>query len=166
MDVDFWGVVNGIKVFLLYLIVFGDGYVINIFSVFGLFLVLGQVVYNLVKFVVCGFIEVLCQEMVLVGYLVKVMMVYFGGVKIVIVCNVIVVEGFDQVELVEMFDKWVVYFSLQWVVQIILMGVVKNKVWVLVGVDVKVLDLVVWLIGFGYQWIFLIIIGWLIFCLC
>lgn len=29
------------------------------------------------------------------GYLVKVMMVYFGGVKIVIVCNVIVVEGFD-----------------------------------------------------------------------
>lgn len=41
MDVDFWGVVNGIKVFLLCLIVFGDGYVINIFSVFGLFLVLG-----------------------------------------------------------------------------------------------------------------------------
>ena len=36
MDVDFWGVVNGSKAFLPYLIASGDGHVINVSSVFGL----------------------------------------------------------------------------------------------------------------------------------
>src|SRR6188508_1353687 len=42
MDVDFWGVVNGTKVFLPHLIESGDGHVINISSVFGLFSVPGH----------------------------------------------------------------------------------------------------------------------------
>src|SRR6202165_6168766 len=37
MDVDFWGVVNGTKVFLPHLIASGDGHIINISSVLGLF---------------------------------------------------------------------------------------------------------------------------------
>src|SRR5271166_1794343 len=37
MDVDFWGVVNGTKVFLPHLIASGEGHVINISSLFGLF---------------------------------------------------------------------------------------------------------------------------------
>ncbi len=41
MDVDFWGVVNGTKAFLPHLIASGDGHVINISSVFGLFSVPG-----------------------------------------------------------------------------------------------------------------------------
>ena len=41
MDVDFWGVVNGTKVFLPHLIASGDGHVINVSSVFGLFAVPG-----------------------------------------------------------------------------------------------------------------------------
>src|SRR5215212_3403710 len=36
MDVDFYGVVNGTKVYLPHLIDSGDGYVINISSIFGL----------------------------------------------------------------------------------------------------------------------------------
>src|SRR5512139_4143242 len=39
MDVDYWGVVNGTKVFLPHLIASGDGHVINLSSVFGLFAV-------------------------------------------------------------------------------------------------------------------------------
>src|SRR6185369_2428016 len=36
MDVDFWGVVNGTKLFLPHLIASGDGHVINVSSIFGL----------------------------------------------------------------------------------------------------------------------------------
>ena len=63
MDVDFWGVVNGTKVFLPHLIESGDGHVINISSVFGLFSVPGQAAYNAAKFAVRGFTEALRQEM-------------------------------------------------------------------------------------------------------
>ena len=37
MDVDFWGVVNGTKAFLPHLIASGDGHVVNVSSIFGLF---------------------------------------------------------------------------------------------------------------------------------
>ncbi len=42
MDVDFWGVVNGTKAFLPHLIASGDGHVVNISSMFGLFAVPGR----------------------------------------------------------------------------------------------------------------------------
>ena len=42
MDVDYWGVVNGTKVFLPHLIASGDGHVINVSSVFGLLAVGGR----------------------------------------------------------------------------------------------------------------------------
>src|SRR6202051_239209 len=46
MDVDFWGVVNGTKVFLPHLIASGDGHVINISSLFGLFAQPGGAAYS------------------------------------------------------------------------------------------------------------------------
>ena len=64
MDVDFWGVVNGTKAFLPHLIASGDGHVINVSSVFGLFSVPGQAAYNSAKFAVRGFTEALRQEMI------------------------------------------------------------------------------------------------------
>ena len=63
MDVDFWGVVNGTKAFLPHLIASGDGHVINMSSVVGLFAVPGQAAYNAAKFAVRGFTEALRQEM-------------------------------------------------------------------------------------------------------
>ena len=54
MDVDYWGVVNGTKAFLPHLIASGDGHVINISSVFGIFAVPGQAAYNSAKFAVRG----------------------------------------------------------------------------------------------------------------
>ena len=54
MDVDYWGVVNGTKAFLPHLIASGDGHVINVSSVFGLFSVPGQAAYNSAKFAVRG----------------------------------------------------------------------------------------------------------------
>ena len=63
MEVDFWGVVNGTKAFLPHLIASGDGHVVNISSMYGLFAVQGQAAYNSAKFAVRGFTEALRQEM-------------------------------------------------------------------------------------------------------
>lgn len=100
MDVDFWGgVVNGTKVFLPYLIESGDGHVINVSSLFGIFSVPGQAAYNAAKFAVRGFTEALRQEMILAKHPVKVTTVHPGGIKTAIARNSTVAEGLDQAEM-------------------------------------------------------------------
>jgi NAD(P)-dependent dehydrogenase (short-subunit alcohol dehydrogenase family) len=105
MDVDFWGVVNGTKVFLPHLIESGDGHVINVSSVFGLFSVPGQAAYNAAKFAVRGFTEALRQEMELAGHPVKVTTVHPGGIKTNIVRNMTAVDNVDTEQLTKTFDK-------------------------------------------------------------
>lgn len=95
--------------------------------------------------------------MLVVRYLVKVMCVYFGGIKIVVVCNVIVVDGEDQQMFVEFFDCWLVLYLLEMVVKIIVNGVVKGQVCVVVGLEVKVVDVFVCIMGLLYQW--LVVVG-------
>ena len=87
MDVDYWGVVNGTKAFLPHLIASGDGHVINISSIFGLFSVPGQAAYNSAKFAVRGFTEALRQEMILAHHPVAVTTVHPGGIKTAIARN-------------------------------------------------------------------------------
>src|SRR5271167_4925040 len=87
MDIDFWGVVNGTKAFLPHLIASGDGHVINISSMFGLFGVPGHAAYNSAKFAVRGFTEALRQEMTLAGHRVGVTAVHPGYVKTAIARN-------------------------------------------------------------------------------
>jgi NADP-dependent 3-hydroxy acid dehydrogenase YdfG len=81
MDVDYWGVVNGTKVFLPHLIASGDGHVVNVSSVFGLLAVPGQGAYNAAKFAVRGFTEALRQEMLVAGHPVKVTCVHPAASK-------------------------------------------------------------------------------------
>lgn len=154
MDVDFWGVVNGTKVFLPHLIASGDGHVINISSIFGLFSVPGQAAYNAAKFAVRGFTEALRQEMEVAGHPVKVTTVHPGGIKTAIARNMETVEGLDKEELAQTFDKKLASTSPQKAARIILDGVRKNKARVLVGTDAKVLDAVVRATGSGYQRLF------------
>jgi len=154
MDVDFYGVVNGTKVFLPHLIASGDGHVINISSVFGLFAVPGQAAYNAAKFAVRGFTEALRQEMVVAGHPVKVTTVHPGGIKTNIVRNMTAVDGVDKEELAQTFDKKLANTSPQKAARIILDGVRKNKARVLVGPDAKALDLIVRVTGSGYQRLF------------
>jgi NADP-dependent 3-hydroxy acid dehydrogenase YdfG len=151
MDVDFWGVVNGTKAFLPHLIASGDGHVVNISSVFGLFSVPGQAAYNSAKFAVRGFTEALRQEMVRAGHPVKVTTVHPGGIKTAIARNATAAEGLDAGELAELFDKRLAGTSPQRAARIILEAVRKNKARVLVGPDAKALDLLVRLTGSGYQ---------------
>jgi NADP-dependent 3-hydroxy acid dehydrogenase YdfG len=155
MDVDYWGVVNGTKAFLPYLIASGDGHVINVSSVFGLFAVPGQAAYNSAKFAVRGFTEALRQEMALAGHPVGVTTVHPGGIKTAIARNATAAEGLDAAELASVFDKRMANTSPQRAARIILEAVRKNKARVLVGPDAKALDLMVRLTGSGYQGLFL-----------
>jgi NADP-dependent 3-hydroxy acid dehydrogenase YdfG len=154
MDVDFWGVVNGTKAFLPHLIASGDGHIINVSSVFGLFSVPGQAAYNSAKFAVRGFTEALRQEMALAKHPVKVTTVHPGGIKTAIARNATAAEGLDAKELAEAFDKKLANTTPQRAAAIILDGVRRNKARVLVGPDAKVLDVIVRITGSGYQRLF------------
>jgi NADP-dependent 3-hydroxy acid dehydrogenase YdfG len=154
MDVDFWGVVNGTKAFLPHLIASGDGHVINVSSVFGLFSVPGQAAYNSAKFAVRGFTEALRQEMVLAGHPVGVTTVHPGGIKTAIARNATAAEGLDPEELAKLFDKRLARTSPEKAAQIILDAVRKNKPRVLVGGDAKALDIMVRIAGSRYQQVF------------
>jgi NADP-dependent 3-hydroxy acid dehydrogenase YdfG len=154
MDVDFWGVVNGTKVFLPHLIASGDGHIVNISSIFGLFSVPGQAAYNAAKFAVRGFTEALRQEMELAGHPVKVTTVHPGGIKTNIVRNMTAVDSVDLAKLTNTFDKKLASTSPQKAARVILDGVRRNKARVLIGNDAKALDLIVRATGSGYQRLF------------
>jgi NADP-dependent 3-hydroxy acid dehydrogenase YdfG len=151
MDVDYWGVVNGTKAFLPHLIASGDGHVVNISSVFGIFAVPGQAAYNSAKFAVRGFTEALRQEMILANHPVKVTTVHPGGIKTAIARNATAAEGVDSASLAEWFDTKMARTSSERAAQIILEGVAKNKARVLVGTDAKILDAFVRISGPGYH---------------
>ena len=156
MDVDFWGVVNGTKSFLPHLIESGDGHVVNVSSIFGIFSVPGQAAYNAAKFAVRGFTEALRQEMAVAKHPVKVTTVHPGGIKTGIARNMTAAEGIDVKELANTFDKKLAGTTPEKAAKIILEAVRKNKARVLVGPDAKALDMVVRLTGSGYQRLFAI----------
>ena len=159
MDVDFWGVVNGTKAFLPYLIESGDGHVINVSSLFGIFSVPGQAAYNSAKFAVRGFTEALRQEMALAKRPVKVTAVHPGGIKTAIARNAGAAEGLDAENLAKVFDKKLAKTTPEKAARIILEAVRKNHARVLVGADAKVLDVIVRLTGSGYQKLFAGVVG-------
>ncbi|WP_422745612.1 SDR family NAD(P)-dependent oxidoreductase [Mycobacterium sp. WMMD1722] len=154
MDVDFWGVVNGTKAFLPHLIASGDGHVINVSSVFGLFSVPGQAAYNAAKFAVRGFTEALNQEMAAAGRPVKVTTVHPGGIKTAIARNATAAEGLEPEQLAKLFDKKLAKTSPETAAKVILEGVRKNKSRVLIGNDAKTLDAVIRIVGPHYQQLF------------
>ena len=154
MDVDYWGVVNGTKAFLPHLIASGDGHVVNVSSLFGIFSVPGQAAYNSAKFAVRGFTEALRQEMIVAKHPVKVTCVHPGGIKTAIARNATAVEGIDTKELAQAFDQKLAKTSPQKAATIILEAVRKDKARVLVGPDAKILDISVRITGSGYQRLF------------
>ncbi|WP_156689780.1 SDR family NAD(P)-dependent oxidoreductase [Mycobacterium sp. Marseille-P9652] len=154
MDVDFWGVVNGTKAFLPHLIASGDGHVINVSSVFGLFSAPGQAAYNAAKFAVRGFTEALRQEMALAHHPVAVTTVHPGGIKTAIARNATAADGLDPEQLAKLFDKRLARTTPEKAAKVILDAVRKKRARVLVGTDAKVLDVMVRLAGPYYQQLF------------
>ncbi len=151
MDVDFWGVVNGTKAFLPYLIDSGDGHLVNISSLFGLMSTPSQGAYNAAKFAVRGFTEALRQEMLIARHPVHVTCVHPGGVRTAIARNAGAVPGRDATALGEFFDARLARMSAERAAKTILRGVERSRPRVLVGLDARVLDVLVRLTGSGYQ---------------
>lgn len=150
MDVDYWGVVNGTKAFLPHLIASGDGHIVNMSSMFGLYGVPGQAAYNSAKFAVRGFTEALRQEMALAGHPVAVTAVHPGYVKTAIARNAGHAEGVDKEVGVRIFEK-VAITSAERAARSILKAVRKKKGRVVVGPDAKALDFLVRMAPVGYQ---------------
>jgi len=151
IDVDFWGVVNGTKAFLPHLIASGDGHVVNISSLFGLMAVPGQSAYNAAKFAVRGFTEALREEMLLAGHPVQVTCVHPGGIKTAIARNAGAVDGQDPRALAELFDKKLARTSADSAAKTIVRAVLGNRPRSVVGLDAKVLDILVRVAGPAYQ---------------
>ncbi|OBG76537.1 acetoin dehydrogenase [Mycobacterium sp. E2462] len=151
MDVNYWGVVNGTKAFLPHLIASGDGHVVNISSALGLFTAPGQAAYVSAKFAIRGFTEALQQEMVRAGHPVRVTVVHPGGVQTGFARNAMFAEGLDQAGMAEVFEQQQAKTTPQRAAQLILQGVQKGKHRVLVGPDVKAMDLLVRAAGPNYE---------------
>jgi len=159
IDVDFWGVVNGTKAFLPHLIASGDGHVVNISSLFGLLSMPGQSAYNAAKFAVRGFTESLRQEMIINRHPVQVTCVHPGGIKTAIARNGGAVEGRDAAQIAEFFDAKLAKTSPEQAAKTILRAVIGNRPRAVVGLDAKVLDVFIRVVGPAYQRLFSVVAG-------
>lgn len=151
VDVDFWGVVHGTKEFLPHLIESGDGHVVNISSVFGLMGIPGQSAYNAAKFAVRGFTEALRQEMLVARHPVGVTCVHPGGVKTAIARNARATVSQDASALAEHFDAKLARTTPEAAAEAIWDAVRRGKPRAVIGIDAKLLDGFVRLVGPRYQ---------------
>ena len=96
MNINFWGVVHGCKAFLPFLKQSGDGYIVNVSSVFGLMAVPTQSIYNASKFAVRGFSEALRLE--LLEQPISVSTAFPAGIKTNIAKNARMIQDEDAGE--------------------------------------------------------------------
>lgn len=87
LAVNLAGVVHGTQAFLPHLIASGDGAVVNVSSINGIFVQPGMSQYCTSKFAVRGFTEALRAEMLMAGHPVRVSVVHPGGVATPIAAN-------------------------------------------------------------------------------
>jgi NADP-dependent 3-hydroxy acid dehydrogenase YdfG len=156
MGINFWGVVYGTKAFLPHLRASGDGHVVNVSSIFGLFSVAGSGTYNASKFAVRGFTEALRQELELTGGNVSATSVHPGGIKTNIAKagrmspSVAALTHRDPEIARADFEKMFITTANR-AAKIILRAVKNNRRRVLVGPDAVVMDMMVRLLPTSYQ---------------
>jgi NAD(P)-dependent dehydrogenase (short-subunit alcohol dehydrogenase family) len=148
MDIDFYGVLHGTQAFLPHLIASGDGYLVNISSVFGLIGVPKQAPYNAAKFAVRGLTEALRLEMAVENLPVKVSCVHPGGIRTNIARTArSAPEAAD--DLSKTFDK-LAFTSPERAARVILRGVLRSRPRILIGADAYGISLLPRLLGGRY----------------
>jgi short-subunit dehydrogenase len=156
VNINFWGVVYGTKAFLPHLVAAGEGHVINISSIFGLFAQPTQSGYNATKFAVRGFTESLRQELDLAANGVSATCVHPGGIKTNIAANartnasVQKMTGKTAQESQKEFER-LFRTTADEAAKIILGAVRKDRRRVLVGPDAKAIDLMQRALPTAYQ---------------
>jgi NAD(P)-dependent dehydrogenase (short-subunit alcohol dehydrogenase family) len=150
IGINLWGVINGTKEFLPYLIESGDGHVVNISSLNGLMAQTSMSGYCTTKFAVRGFTESLRAEMLSEGHPVRVTLVHPGGIRTNIATSALdkaESEGRDisseQRRRAQAYNEKLLKMSPTHAARIILSGVESNRGRVLVGKDARGVDLLV-----------------------
>lgn len=150
MNIDFGGVLNGTKAFLPHLIASGDGYLVNISSVFGLFTVPRQTAYHAAKYAVRGFTESLRQELRIDGHPVGVSCVHPGGIRTNIVNNARHSSAEQGKSLSAAFDR-IARTTPEVAARTILRGVQRGQSRILIGPDAHALNFTQALLGSRFQ---------------
>ncbi|WP_277052233.1 SDR family NAD(P)-dependent oxidoreductase [Zestomonas thermotolerans] len=146
MGINFWGVVHGTKAFLPHLKASGEGHIVNISSVFGLFSQPGMSSYNATKFAVRGFTESLRQELDMLDCGVSASCVHPGGIKTNIARtarmndSLAQVTGQDPEQARRQFHEQLLRTSPDRAAEVIINGVLRNKRRILIGPDAWLLD--------------------------
>ncbi|MFL6089656.1 MAG: SDR family NAD(P)-dependent oxidoreductase [Aeromicrobium sp.] len=153
VGINFNGVVNGTKEFLPHLIASGDGYLVNISSLFGLISMPQQSAYNATKYAVRGFTEAIREEMLVGKHPVGVTCVHPGGIKTGIARNGRKVASLDSDALDKTFDK-LARTTPDKAAQIILDAALAHKPRILVGLDAHALHQFAKFAGARYQNVF------------
>lgn len=145
LGINLWGVIYGTKAFLPHLQAAGEGHVVNISSIFGLFSQPGMSAYNTSKFAVRGFTESLRQELDLMRCGVSATCVHPGGIKTNIAKNARMSKGShlpdaDPEEMRQKFHDVLLRTPPEKAAKVILDGVRRNARRVLIGNDAKTVD--------------------------
>ena len=158
MGINLWGVIYGTKAFLPYIKQTGDGHIINVSSIFGLFAQPTQSGYNMTKFAVRGFTESLRQELDLQNCGVSATCVHPGGIKTNIarsarmsnsVLSLTGGKGSTE-KMTQQFEKMFVTTP-ETAANVILNAVKRNSRRVLIGNDAKATDLMQRMLPTIYQ---------------
>lgn len=155
IDINFWGVVHGSKLFLPDLKQRPEAAIINLSSIFGVIAVPTQGIYNASKFAVKGFTEALRQELSNTNILVA--GVHPGGVKTNIINNSRVktspLGSTSKQKLAKSFSKMAKTTPEQ-AAEIIINGIRKKQRRILVGKDAKMFDVLQRLLPTRYTDVF------------
>ncbi len=151
IDVNFWGVVHGTRLFLPSLRQQRQAHIVNISSIFGIVGVAGQSAYAASKFAVRGFSEVLRHE--LGDTAIRVSTVHPGGVRTNIARNARVPAKLDprqRERLVAAFEERLARTTPEQAARRILRGIEHDELRILVGGDARLLATLQWLLPARY----------------
>jgi NADP-dependent 3-hydroxy acid dehydrogenase YdfG len=143
VEINFWGVVHGTKVFLPFLLARPEANLVNVSSVYGLIGVPAQAAYCASKFAVRGFTEAVRQD--LRGTPVAVTIVFPGGVRTQIAKNSRADSSLPPAEQARLRQR--IEASLrntpEEAAEAIMQGVRRSAPRVLIGSDARSIDLLV-----------------------
>ncbi len=144
MNINFWGVVYGTKLFLPFLEKEKSAHIVNFSSLFGLIAPPGQAAYAASKFAVRGFTEVLRHE--LEGTNISVSVVHPGGVKTNIANNAKIGKGVilteqELQERKEKINRNLNRTTPEQAAEIIVGGIKTRNPRIIIGTDARLLSL-------------------------
>jgi short-subunit dehydrogenase len=145
MNINFWGVVRGTRLFMPQLKRMPQAHIVNISSIFGIISPPGQSAYCASKFAVRGFSEVLRHELAMNKSTVRLSVVHPGGVKTNIArrarTGASLRETVDMKQLGERFDR-LARTTPEAAAQRIIRGIEHNEPRILIGSDARYLDII------------------------